>query len=567
VAKQMLTIYLSDTVMRIMTTDGKQIYDWAELQFEPGLIDNNVIVDEDAVVERIKQFLELHSISTRRVMVGISGIRCLTRPVLLPKLPGEILDEAVRREAERLLPVSLDDLYLAWQSIPAPEGKTQVFLTAIPRRTMDPLMSVLDKVGLKPDFMDLKPLLLARISKEETAILVDVQDVDFDIVIMVNGVPQPIRTIPFPSENPNREEKLDIIREELDRTITFYNSNNPDSAIDTGVPVYMSGKLEDEAESCRMLSEEINREVVMFPSPMETPDGFNPSLYMANIGLVLQVVSSGKSSGPSVVNLNTIPAEYRPQPVSSLNILKMLGIAFAVILVAGLGFLFQDNLSSISAKQSALESARTLLEQSQQEVMEVSGKVKELKSQVAEMETERQNFTAALGTLELQSISLNRDLEETMETVPGSIILTGLTHEGGALTISGIAPSEQTVKSFISKLSSTGRFAGNIEIQEMAIREDGTMAFTITGNLLIDTDWVSSIEVILGNLPSSIMLEFAATAQDILTLTGNSPDEDRLMYYLEKLDDSGKFSVITIDSIYRIEDGSLDFSIALKIGE
>ena len=47
--------------------------------------------------------------------------------VITEVIPKEMLDEAVNREAERALPVPLKELYISWQSIPAPEGKTQVF--------------------------------------------------------------------------------------------------------------------------------------------------------------------------------------------------------------------------------------------------------------------------------------------------------------------------------------------------------------------------------------------------------------------------------------------------------
>jgi hypothetical protein len=73
--------------------------------------------------------------------------------------------------------------------------------------------------------------------------------------------------------------------------------------------------------------------------------------------------------------------------------------------------------------------------------------------------------------------------------------------------------------------------------------------------------------VILGNLPSTITLEFASTTEGALTLTGNSPDEEKLMTYLEKLDDSGKFSEIVITDIIRLDDNSLDFNVVLRIGD
>jgi type IV pilus assembly protein PilM len=566
VTKLITTVYISDTVMRMMTTDGKQISEWSELQFEPGLIENNVILKEEAVAEKIKQFVEMKSINTRRVVLGISGIRCLTRPILLPKLPREILDEAVRREAVRLLPVPLDELYLSWQTIPAPEGKTHVFLTAIPRRTVDPLMKVLDKTGLKPVFMDLKPLLLARVAREETSILVDVQQTDFDVVIMVKGIPQPIRTIPFPGENPSWQNKLSIIREELDRTITFYNTNNPDKPVNTDIPVSVSGCLDDETEFRRLLSEEVKREVKMLPAPIESPEGFNSSHYMANIGLMLQETASGKNIGPSVVNLNTLPVNYKPQPVSSLNILKMLGIAFAFIFVAGMVLFIQNISSSITTKQVSLDSSRALLQQNQTEVIGLSDSVRSLNTQIQSLETAQQNLSAALATIELHSRGLNRDIQVMMDSLPGSVTLTSFSYENGVLTISGIAPSEKTVLTFYSSLNGSGRFS-DIEIQEMSIRDDESMAFTLRGSLLISSTWVSSMGVILGNLPSTITLEFAATSEGALTLTGNSPDEEKLMAYLEKLDESGKFSEIAITDIMRTEDNSLDFIVVLRIGE
>ena len=116
-ANQIVTIYVSDTILRTMVSDGKQIHEWAEMQLEPGLIENNSIVEEETVSEKLQQLLGIQSVKARKVFLGINGIRCLTRPVLLPKLPQEILDEAVRREAARLLPIPLEELYLSWRPV------------------------------------------------------------------------------------------------------------------------------------------------------------------------------------------------------------------------------------------------------------------------------------------------------------------------------------------------------------------------------------------------------------------------------------------------------------------
>jgi type IV pilus assembly protein PilM len=565
-ANQIVTIYVSDTMLRTMVSDGKQIQEWAEMQLEPGLIENNSIIDEEAVSEKLEQLLGIQSVKARKVFLGINGVRCLTRPVLLPKLPQEILDEAVRREAARLLPIPLEELYLAWQKIPGPEDKTHVFLTAIPRGIVDPLMKVMDKTDLHPVFMDIKPLLLARMTQEETTILVDVQGADFDIVVMMYGIPQPIRSIPFPGENMSWKEKLPIIKDELDRTITFYNTNNPETAIENTVPVYLSGQLGDESEFSRMLSEETQRKVVLIPSPIETPEGFDSSVYMANISLLQQAISSSKDEGNSSVNLNNLPEVYRPQQISTSNILKMMGVGFALIIIVAAIILIQSTSTGINSKQESLASIKESLQTNQLQATKLDSELSTLNTKIERLQAIQQDFTAALGSIELQSIGLNRDIEVTMDTTPSSVRLTSVVHNEGILTISGIAPGEKTVLSYILALESTGRFAGKIKA-DTEILEDGSMSFTLVGSVMIESEWVSSMEVILGNLPSEIILSSVSTDIGTLTLDGIAPDEEILLVYLNKLDSSGKFGEITISNITKLETGERDFSIVITIGE
>ncbi|UCD09445.1 MAG: pilus assembly protein PilM [Dehalococcoidales bacterium] len=564
-ANQIVTIYVSDTVLRTMVSDGKQILEWAEMQLEPGLIENNSIVEEEAVAEKLKQLLGIQSVKARKVFLAINGIRCLTRPVLLPQLPQEILDEAVRREAARLLPIPLEELYLSWQTIPGPEDKTNVFLTAIPRGIVDPLMKVMDQAGLNPVFMDIKPLLLARMTEEETTILVDVQGPDFDIVAMMYGIPQPIRSIPFPGDNMSWEDKLPIIKDELDRTITFYNTNNPETPIESTVPVYLSGQLGDEVEFSRLLSEETQRKVVLIPSPIETPEGFDSSVYMANISLLQQSISSGKNEGTSLVNLNNLPAVYRPQHISTTGILKTLGVVVALAVLAAVIILIQSTSAGINNKQESLVSTNALLQTSQLEASRFNTRISELTEDIERLQAIQQDFTAALSVIEMQSIGMNSDIEVTMEKTPTSVRLTGVTHQDEILTISGIAPSEKTVLNYMLALESTGRFAGDLTA-DTEILEDGSMSFTLVGSLLAN---IVNLEVILGNLPVEITLNSVSTDTNLgtITLHGIAPDEEILLVYLNKLDSSGIFGEITISNITKLETGERDFSIVIMTGE
>ncbi len=91
---------------------------------------------------RIKQLFQSQKVNTRKVILGFSGLHSLTRPATLPQLPKAMLPEAVAREARRVLPVPLDQLYLTWRTIPCPKGRIQVFIAATPRKTADSLVQV-----------------------------------------------------------------------------------------------------------------------------------------------------------------------------------------------------------------------------------------------------------------------------------------------------------------------------------------------------------------------------------------------------------------------------------------
>ena len=113
-AKKIVTLFVDDASLRLMVTDGKRIKQWADLSLESGLVEGNVVVKKAEFAARIEQLFKTQKVKTRKISVGLSGLHCLTRPVVLPQLPDEMLDEAVKREAKRVLPVSLEQLYISW---------------------------------------------------------------------------------------------------------------------------------------------------------------------------------------------------------------------------------------------------------------------------------------------------------------------------------------------------------------------------------------------------------------------------------------------------------------------
>jgi type IV pilus assembly protein PilM len=383
-----------------------------------------------------------------------------------------MLAEAVKREARRILPVPLEQLYLTWQTIPSSDGKIRVFLVAVPCTTVDALLKVLCQVGLKPDLMDIKPFLLSRVVKETTAVIVDVQPTEFDIVIMADGVPHPIRTIPLPREAATWQQKLPIIRDELDRTIKFYNSSNPESPLLSGVPIFASGVLADEPELRQSLSDDLGHPVVLLSAPLQKyPVGLDPRRYLVNIGLVLKKLSSGRAGGTPVINLDVLPVPYQPKPLSLTKVLALPGAAIAIGLLVFLLIFVQSTSADIASMRGQLNTTSQLLQQ------ELSQR-QELMQEITEAEAPHDSFIRALGSLEKQSNIINGDLEVTVNSLPSQISLSSINYDNSVLTIQGRAPSEQGILSYLENLDTSGRF-WEMTVTNMRRIEGEGMDFTL----------------------------------------------------------------------------------------
>jgi type IV pilus assembly protein PilM len=478
-AKKTVALYIDDTSIKLLVTHDKKIKKWADLPLEPGLVKNGVVLKDAEVAERIKQLLKVRKVSTKRINIGISGLHCLTRPLTLPQLPREMLEEAVRREAKRVLPVPLEQVSLAWQSISSQDEKTRVFLTALPSKNADALFRMLAQAGLKAELLDLKPLLVSRFISDTKAIIVDFQPTEFDIIVKANGIPQPIRTVSLPSQALNWQEKLLMVRNDLNRTIEFYNSNNPDDSLDDSVPIFVSGELANEPETCQSLSYELGLKVLPLVSPLECPVGLDANLFMPNISLALKSLSMGHGPEPSVGDLNVLPAHYRPEPFSLTNILVPPMAVAALGLFFFLVIMIQNTSSEMAATRGELETTEQLLQQRTELKQSLGQNIAELEKQITEAQTSGGNFAAAVALIEQQVGRVNGNLEVTVAQISGGVSLATIGQSNPSLNLVGSAPSREAILAYLGELQASGQFS-QVTITSIRKASDERMDFTAT---------------------------------------------------------------------------------------
>ncbi|MDD4858657.1 MAG: pilus assembly protein PilM [Dehalococcoidales bacterium] len=469
-AKKIVSLYIDNSCLRLMETRGKRVKRLAELPLDFGLTKVNASIKEAELASKLKQLLKAKKIRTNKVIVGLSGLHCLTRPMTLPQLPKAMLEEAVMREAKRLLPVPLEQLYVTWQPIPCAEkDKTRVFLVAIPCRLADDLLKILHQAGLKPQTMDIKPIALARVVNEPNCIIVDVQPAEFDLVVMMDGVPQPVRTMPFPSEVLTEQEKLMMVRNELERTIQFYNTNSPEKPLDANVVMFVAGDLADKPELCQALGNELGHPVLPLVSPLKSPRQTVPTQYLVNVGLSLKELDEPR---PLVTNLNTMPMPYRPKPISVSRLLAIPGAAIVLGLVALMVMSIQGASANISSVQSQLDNANHIIQYKQTQKTKLTAAIADLEKKIKAAQSVRDSFVTAFNSLQTQGDAVDADLS-TVSYVPNNVALSRINHSPDKVTLQGTADTEADVITYARNLAQSKRFLEVIITRLVRVVEDG----------------------------------------------------------------------------------------------
>ena len=442
-AKRVTTLFIRDDAINLLVVEGKQIKKWASLPLEPGLVSQGLVQDEAKVADEVTKLFKLAKIGARRVIAGLSGHNSLYRLISLPELPEAILPEAVKQEARRVIPVPLDEVYISYQRLPAPAGETRIFLAAFPRNVADALIRTLRRAGIEPYIMDLAPLALCRTLDSPRAIIVNARLDHLDVIVMEDRLPQLIRRVSLPAEVMPLAERLPAITEEIDRTVAFYNSSHKEKPLDSSVPMFVCGDPAKAPETWQSLAGNIKSPVSVLPSPLESPEGFDADEFMVNIGLALKELLPQKGGANfSLVNFNVLPEVYLPKRVQLSSLLIPAGIIIGVGLLAYMGFMVRNTTARNEALRSQLAPVESRIAEEQKNIGTLQEQVKQVEDGIAPVQAKANSFDSTSNSLKDGRERTDKDLNNIVDLLPGTIDFIEVNHEGGAVTVKGIILDE-----------------------------------------------------------------------------------------------------------------------------
>ncbi len=474
-SKQVTTLFIEDTAIRLLVGKGKQAEKWASMPLEPGLVKHGLIQDNIKVAEKINELFKFTKVSTKKVALGLSEPGSLYRIVTLPKLPEAILPEAIKREAERVIPLSLDEVYLIHQVIAAKDQEMTLFLAAVSRNAVDNAVKTLQLAGLKPYLMDLVPLALCRTIEQPSAIVVSLRSSNFEIAVMTDRVPQVIRSLSLPGEAESLVDKLPTISEELDRTITFYNSSHTDRPLDSNTPIFVDGDLVQVPESWESLTGTIGSKVSPLPGVMNAVADFDASQYTVNIGLIFKD-NEGEVAG-SLINLNALPKALQPEKPKASRIILPVAAAVGVLILVFIWLQGRNTAaetadinSQIAARNASTTRIKDETTAIKDQTTQLQNQVSPLEAQIAATETNLAGYNNVINNMADSREMMNNNVHMVWSLVPAKVTLNSVDVRDSGF-IQGVADTESSIFVYARSLKDSGIYP-SVVIQSITVVMD-----------------------------------------------------------------------------------------------
>ena len=178
---------------------------YGQVGLPPGSLVDGEIRDSSAVVEAISKLWKNGQFSRSSVIVGIAGLRAITREIDLPFVPDNEVDSAVRFQSEEVIPFPPDQTILSSQILAdytSPEGEKmrRILVAAAHVDLVNGVIDAVEHAGLTVEGVDLISSALVRAigghdATDQPEAIVSIGAGLTVVAVHQQGRPQFVRTI------------------------------------------------------------------------------------------------------------------------------------------------------------------------------------------------------------------------------------------------------------------------------------------------------------------------------------------------------------------------------------
>ncbi len=446
--KRVVTLDIDSTAIRVLEASGGTVIKWGSVSLEPNTVEGGVVSDQQALGAKVKQLMSSSDIKAGKVIASLNGLYSLSRILTVAEgLGGLTTQQAVLKAAKEAMPLDTEELYISWQNIATGEGGRQFLVVGVPRDVLDSEMQALKTAGIKPRIVEPKAMALIRVVNKERALILNIEPSSFDIIIVVNGMPEIMRTVAAPESDHPEEDKAEHLATTLELTVGFYNSHHPDTPLDPATPIFITGQMSGEPTLMEKLQARLSYPVEPLAPTLECPAHLPIAQYAVNIGLALRETVPSKNLGEGdyvPLNINLLPEVYQPWKPSPRLLYAALLFIGAIALIFYLLQITTEAMDKTAFLQKRYDVFNNELQRRQLEIADRAPLQEAIKEYNA-IVTQGGNFSEDLAVI-------NREASRAGARV------NLVTHEGNGITVDVETDSYLTFREYLTALEESGRF-------------------------------------------------------------------------------------------------------------
>ena len=186
----------------------KSIVTYGALQVDSNIMRSDSNDAQQQIGQLIQQLLTDINVTSREVHVGLPSSEVFTSVVDLPRVDAKDRENSIKFQVEQFLPTSLSESTVDWVVLgpsPVDQNKDEVLLVSAVNKNTEARLSLLESVGLEVVSIEADSVGLVRSLIPPTftgaAMLLDFGAHSTDLIIVYNGAPRLVRSLPIGGEN------------------------------------------------------------------------------------------------------------------------------------------------------------------------------------------------------------------------------------------------------------------------------------------------------------------------------------------------------------------------------